>query len=73
MSKLIALSLVVVAGVVAYALGRATLARLVAGGVEREKARRAEADSRAAKRQAEIMMERRSVENVSQDLDHGRF
>jgi len=73
MSKLIALSLVVVAGVVAYALGRAMLARLVAGGVEREKARRAEADSRAAKRQAEIMMERRSVENVSQDLDHGRF
>ncbi len=73
MLKLIALSLVVVAGVVAYALGRAMLARLVAGGVEREKARRAEADSRAAKRQAEIMMERRSVENVSQDLDHGRF
>ena len=74
MSKLIALSLVAVAaGVVAYALGRAVFARLVAGGGDREKARRAEADSRAAKRQAEIMMERRSVENVSQDLDHGRF
>jgi hypothetical protein len=73
MSTLIALSLVAVAGVVAYALGRAALARLVAGGVEREKARRAEADLRAAKRQTEIMMERRSVENVSQDLDHGRF
>jgi hypothetical protein len=49
------------------------LARLVAGGAAKEKARRAESDMRAAKRQAEIMVERRSVEDVSQDLDHGRF
>ena len=39
----------------------------------KEKARRAESDMRAAKRQAEIMVERRSVEDVSQDLDHRRF
>ncbi len=73
MSKLTALSLVAVAGVVAYALGRAVLARLVAGGAAKESARRAESNMRAAKRQAEIMVERRSVEDVSQDLDHGRF
>jgi len=72
-SKLIELSLVAAAGVVVYALGRAALARLVAGGAEREKARRAEADLHAAKRQAEIMVERRSMENVAEDLDHGRF
>ncbi|MFA6205072.1 MAG: hypothetical protein WC689_02580, partial [Methylocystis sp.] len=68
-----ALGLVAVAGVVAYALGRAVLTRLVAGGAAKENARRAESDLRAAKRQAEIMVERRSVEDVSQDLDHGRF
>ncbi|MBG0800812.1 MAG: hypothetical protein WBO09_11845 [Methylocystis silviterrae] len=73
MSKLTALCLVAVAGVVAYALGRAVLARLVAGGAAKENARRAESNMRAAKRQAEIMVERRSVEDVSQDLDHGRF
>jgi hypothetical protein len=73
MSRLTALSLVAVAGVVAYALGRVVLARFVAGGAAEEKARRAESDMRAAKRQAEIMVERRSVEDVSQDLDHGRF
>ena len=73
MSKLMALGVIVVAGAVAYALGRAMLARLVAGGGDREKARRLEADLEAAKRQAEIMVERRSVENVSQDLDLGRF
>ncbi|CCJ06951.1 hypothetical protein [Methylocystis sp. SC2] len=73
MSKLIALALVAAAGVVAYALGRAVLARLVAGGGAAENARRAESDMRAAKRQAEIMVERRSVEDVSQDFDHGRF
>jgi hypothetical protein len=72
-SKLFALSLVAGAGVVLYALGRAALARLVAGGADQEKARRAEADLHAAKRQAEIMVERRSVEDVSQDLDLGRF
>jgi hypothetical protein len=71
--KLIALCFVVVAGVVAYALGRATLARLVAGGGDREKARRTETELRAARRQAEIMVERRSVEDVAQDLDRGRF
>ncbi|MBM3552741.1 MAG: hypothetical protein FJX45_13480 [Alphaproteobacteria bacterium] len=73
MSKLIAFSVVIVAGAVVYALGRAMLARLVGGGGDREKARRVEADLDAAMRQAEIMVERRSVENVSQDLDHGRF
>lgn len=73
MSKLIALSLVIIAGVVVYALGRAALRRLVAGGADREKARHADADLRAAKRQAEIMVERRSLEDVAQDLDHGRF
>ncbi|MFO1125135.1 MAG: hypothetical protein U1E25_07550 [Methylocystis sp.] len=73
MSKLSALSVVAVAGVVLYALGRAILARLVASGGDREKARRDEADLRAAKRQAEIMVERRSEEDVSQDLDLGRF
>ncbi len=73
MSRLTGLCLVAVAGVVAYALGRVAFARLVAGGGAKEKARPAESDIRAAKRQAEIMVERRSVENVSQDLDHGRF
>lgn len=73
MFKLIALCFVAAAGVVAYALGRATLARLVVGGGDREKARRAEDALRAARRQAEIMVERRSVEDVAQDLDHGRF
>ncbi|MGJ0396560.1 MAG: hypothetical protein ACR65U_10085 [Methylocystis sp.] len=73
MSKLTALGVVVVAGAVVYALGRAMLARLVAGGGDKEKARRDEADLQAAKRQAEIMVERRSVEDVSQDLDRGRF
>ncbi len=73
MSKLTEFGLVVVAGVVVYALGRAMLARLVAGGGDKEKARREKADLRAAKQQAEIMVERRSVENVSQDLDLGRF
>ncbi len=73
MSKLTELGLVVAAGVAFYALGRAVLARLVAGGGDKEKARRNEADLRAAKQQAEIMVERRSVENVSQDLDLGRF
>jgi hypothetical protein len=42
MFKLTALCLVAVAGVVAYALGRAMLARLVAGGAAKENARRAE-------------------------------
>ncbi len=73
MAKLTEFGLVVVAGIVAYALGRAMLARLVASGGDKEKARRDEADLRAAKQQAEIMVERRSVENVSQDLDLGRF
>ncbi|MBI1981351.1 MAG: hypothetical protein HYS63_07345 [Methylocystis sp.] len=73
MSKLTEFALVAVAGVVLYALGRAILARLVAGGGDKEKARRDEAELRAAKRQAEIMVERRSVEDVSQDLDLGRF
>lgn len=73
MPKLIALSLVAVVGVVVYALGRAALARLIAGGADQEKARRAKADLHAAKRQAEIMVERRSVENVAEDLDLGRF
>ena len=73
MSKLIALSVVAVAGVVLHALGRAMLARLVAGGGDNEKARRDEADLRATKRQAEIIVERRSVDDVSQDLDLGRF
>lgn len=73
MPKLVALCLVMVAGVVAYALGRAALARLVASGVDAEKARRAEADLIAAKRQAEIMVARRSIENVAEDLDLGRF
>ena len=73
MPKLVALCLVVVAGVVAYALERAALTRLVTSGVDAEKARRAEADLIAAKRQAEIMVERRSIENVAEDLDLGRF
>jgi hypothetical protein len=73
MSKLTVFGLVAIAGVVLYALGRALLARLVAGGGDQEKARRVEADLHAAKRQAEIMVERRSVEDVSQDLDLGRF
>jgi hypothetical protein len=73
MSRLTELGLVIVAGVVLYGLGRAMLARLVAGGGDREKARHDEADLRAAKRQAEIMVERRSEEDVSQDLDLGRF
>ncbi|MGD9656580.1 MAG: hypothetical protein AB7U61_02910 [Methylocystis sp.] len=73
MSKLTELGLVFVAGLVLYGLGRATLARLVAGGGDKEKARRDEADLHAAKRQADIMVERRSVEDVSQDLDLGRF
>lgn len=73
MSKLIEFGLVVVAGLVLYGLGRAMLARLVAGGGDKEKARRDEADLDAAKRQAEIMVERRSAEDVSQDLDSGRF
>lgn len=73
MSKLTEFALVAVAGVVLYALGRAILARLVAGGGDREKARRDEAELRAEKRQAEIMVERRSVDDVSQDLDLGRF
>ncbi len=73
MSKLIEFALIAVGGVVLYALGRAILARLVAGGGDREKARRDEAELHAAKRQAKIMVERRSVEDVSQDLDLGRF
>ncbi len=73
MSKLTEFALVAVAGVVLYALGRAILARLVAGGGDKEKARRDEAELRAEKRQAEIMVERRSVDDVSQDLDLGRF
>lgn len=73
MSKLIALGVVAVAGAVLYALGRALLARLVAGGGDKEKARRDEADLQAAKRQAQVMVERRSEDDVSQDLDLGRF
>jgi hypothetical protein len=73
MSKLTAFGLAAIAGVVLYALGRALLARLVAGGGDQERARRGEADLHAAKRQADIVVERRSVEDVSQDLDLGRF
>jgi hypothetical protein len=73
MSRLTELGLVIIAGVVLYGLGRAMLARLVAGGGDKEKARRDESDLHAAQRQAEIMVERRSVEDVSQDLDLGRF
>lgn len=72
MSSLTAL-IVAAIGAVAYALGRAVLVRLGAAGAEAEKARRTEADLRASKLQAEIMAQRRSAENVAEDLDHGRF
>lgn len=68
-----ALAAVIVLGAVAYALGRALLARLGAGGAATEKARRVEADLRAAKTQGEVMAQRRSAEDVADDLDHGRF
>lgn len=73
MSSLTALAIVAIAGAVAYALGRAVMARLAAAGAVAEKSRRAEADLRASKLQAEIMAQRRSAENVAEDLDHGRF
>lgn len=73
MSGLTTLVIVAIMGAVAYALGRAVMARLAAAGAAAEKSRRAEADLRAAAIKAEIMTERRSAENVAKDLDAGRF
>lgn len=68
-----ALAALVILGAVAYALGRALLARLGAGGAATEKARRLEADERAARAQGQVMAQRRSAQDVADDLDHGRF
>lgn len=60
-------------GLALYALGRAALARLIAGAAATERARRAEADLAIARAQGKIMAERRSVDDVADDLDRGRF
>ena len=42
-------------------------------GVEEERLRRVDADLRAAKKQAEIMAQNKSAEDVANDLDRGTF
>lgn len=70
---LIIVAVVVVAGVVIYALRRYVYQQLQEGGGAAERADRAEADLAVAKRQGEIMAEQRDVEDVAKDLDDGSF
>lgn len=51
----------------------AVIALAGAAGEAREKQRRAEATAAVTRRQAEIMIEEKSVDDVADDLDHGRF
>ena len=51
----------------------AVIALAGAAGAAREKQRRAEATAAVTRRQAEIMIEEKSVDDVADDLDHGRF
>jgi len=61
------------AALAVYGLGRALIARLVAGGAAEEEARRAEAALATAQRQASIMSEDRTRDDVAKDLDRGDF
>lgn len=70
---LIIVAVVVVAGGVIYALRRYVYQQLQEGGGAAERARHAESDLSVAKRQGEIMVEQRDVEDVAKDLDDGRF
>lgn len=73
MPSLTTLAIILTAGIVVYGLARAILARIVAAGADAARARRLEAELRAARRQGEIMAEHRNADNVADDLDRGRF
>ena len=61
------------AGAALYGLGRAILAALSRSGQDAERAQRAERDLAAARRQSEIMLEKREPKDVADDLDAGVF
>lgn len=63
----------IVAGAVVYLLRRHLYDMLAAGGGAAERARRAEKDLAVTKKQGEIMVENRSVDDVADDLDRGAF
>jgi hypothetical protein len=67
------LGVVVAAGIVAYALGRAVMDALKKAGSEKERADRAEADTATAERQGEIMAQQKDLSDVEDDLRNGRF
>jgi len=70
---LIAIVAVIVAGAVAYLLRRYVYRQIATGGGAAERAARAEHDLAVAKKQSDIMAKDRSVEDVANDLDSGRF
>lgn len=70
---LIAIVAVIVVGAVVYLLRRYDYRQIASGGAAAERAEHAEADLEVAKRQGEIMAERRDVKDVADDLDAGRF
>ncbi|QGM46720.1 hypothetical protein [Methylocystis heyeri] len=67
------LAALAVAGLVAYALGRAVMDALGKAGSEKERADRAEADASTAKRQGQIMAQQKDLSDVEDDLRNGRF
>ncbi len=69
----IAIAAVIVAGAVAYLLRRFVYGKIADGGGAAERAERAEQDLAVAKKQSDIMAKDRSVEDVANDLDGGRF
>jgi hypothetical protein len=73
MPSLAALAAICVAGAVLYGLGRALLTELLRGGQNAERAQRAERDLDAARRQAEVMLEKKEPQDVANDLDAGDF
>jgi hypothetical protein len=72
-SAVLALAGLGVLGAVLYGFGRSFIGGLREGGRDAARAERARADLRAARRQGEIMVEQRSVDDVAKDLDAGRF
>jgi hypothetical protein len=67
------LAALAVAGLVAYALGRAVIDAIKKAGSEKERATRAEADAAVAKRQGQIMAQQKDIADVEDDLRNGRF
>lgn len=73
MPSLATLAIILTSGVVLYSLGRAVLAALAETGRSAERVREAERKASLLRRQSEIMLEAKDLENVAKDLDSGRF